>query len=423
MVRKIGELSAEVEGEALSFLRGLMRIPTENPPGLNYDRLVSYVTSVLEDLDYRINVVEVSDERYYSHIPGASGPRPNVVASFDTKCENQVVFNGHYDVVPAGEGWSHPPYEAEIQDGKLYGRGAADMKSGIAAQIYGVELLRRVLGDVEPLRRVVHQIVADEETVGNTNAGTGYLAEKGYLSPKNVSCMVFTEPLGVANICFGHRGAVWGRVQVYGAKSHGGFPTEGVDAIRAATQCVSCLYEKVEYDAKLKKSRHPIIPPSARKPSMVIGFLQGGTWANTVADRAEFWYVRRLIPEETLEDARQEINTCLREAQRDNPHVRLVNTEVYSTPSVYSDRASSISKAFEYAIKRTVHRRPRKVLSPGTFDIRFAVNQGIHAIGYGPGRLELSHTTDEWLNLEEFYTSIRVVALGLLHYLGKSHAN
>ncbi len=63
------------------------------------------------------------------------------------------------------------------------------------------------------------------------------------------------------------------------------------------------------------------------------------------------------------------------------------------------------------------------MLSPGTFDIRFAVNQGIHAIGYGPGRLELSHTTDEWLNLEEFYTSIRVVALGLLHYLGKSHAN
>ncbi len=98
-----------MEREALSFLRGLLRIPTENPPGLNYERLVSYVTSVLEDLDYRIDVVEVSDERYYSHIPGASDPRPNVIASLGTEPENQVVFNGHYDVVPAGEGVEPPP--------------------------------------------------------------------------------------------------------------------------------------------------------------------------------------------------------------------------------------------------------------------------------------------------------------------------
>jgi acetylornithine deacetylase/succinyl-diaminopimelate desuccinylase-like protein len=102
-------------------------------------------------------------------------------------------------------------------------------------------------------------------------------------------------------------------------KSTAQSPTEGADTIRATTQCESCLYEKVEYDSKLKKSRHPIIPFSATKPSIVIGFLQGGTWANTVADRAEFWYVRRLIPEETLENAREEINTCLHKAQRDNP--------------------------------------------------------------------------------------------------------
>ncbi len=127
---------------------------------------------MLEDLDYRIDVIEVSDERYYSHIPGGSGTRPNVIASLDTKPENQVVFKGHYDIVPAGEGRSYPSYEAEVHDGKLYGRGAADMKSSIAAQVCGVELFRRVLCDVEQLRRVVHQIVADK-TVGNTNAGTG----------------------------------------------------------------------------------------------------------------------------------------------------------------------------------------------------------------------------------------------------------
>lgn len=412
--RRLEEVFPEVKREALAFLKGMLKIPTENPPGLNYQKFVSYTSKVLEGLGYKVEVVEVSDERYYRHIPGAEGPRPNIVAAL-AQAERKVVFNGHYDVVPAGEGWSRHPYGAEVVGGRLYGRGASDMKSGIAAQVFAVELLRRVFGDAV-LRRIEHHIVADEETVGNTNAGTGYLAERGYLSPQRVECAIFTEPFGVNRVCFGHRGALWGRIEVFGSKSHGGFPLEGADAIKAAAQCVDCLYRKVGSKAHTKTSRHPIAPSSAKKPNILVGFFKGGTWANTVADRAEFWYVRRLIPEESLDEARAEVEGCIRMAERENRGVRFKNTEVYATPPVLA-KNGRVLNAFELAVRRVFKKNAKRILSPGTFDIRFALCQGVAAAGYGPGRLELSHATDEWVALEEFYASIRVIAHALLDIL------
>lgn len=414
--RRFEEVLPEVGRDALGFLREMLRIPTENPPGLNYGRFASYASRFLESLGYRVEVVEVTDERYYQHIPGAKGPRPNIIATLG-EADRKVVFNGHYDVVPAGEGWTHAPYGADVVGGRLYGRGASDMKSGIAAQIFAVELLRRVLGDTERLRRVAHHIVADEETVGNTNAGTGYLAEHGYLSPGKVECVVFTEPFGPENICVGHRGALWGRVEVFGAKSHGGFPLEGADAVKAAAECVCELYRRVGAKAGKTASKHPIVPKSARKPTILVGVLHGGTWANTVADKAEFWYVRRLIPEETLEEARGEVEGCLRSAQRKNRGVHFTNTEFYATPSVFTHKNSPTLRAFEEAVKTTLKRRARQVVSPGTFDIRFALDRGVDAVGYGPGRLELSHTTDEWVSIKQLYASIKVMANALTRIL------
>lgn len=116
-----------------------------------------------------------------------------------------MAFYAHYDVVLAGEGWSFNPYSPVVKDGKIYGRGSADMKSGFVAQFYAVEVLRRakMLSNLQ----ILQTIVPDEETVSNINAETWYLVEKGILNKVNYA--IFTEPTGADNTCYGHRGVIW----------------------------------------------------------------------------------------------------------------------------------------------------------------------------------------------------------------------
>ncbi|TRM75606.1 succinyl-diaminopimelate desuccinylase, partial [Sulfolobus sp. A20-N-F8] len=210
------ELDEELKQESLNFLKELIRIPTENPPGLNYDIIVKKMKEKLDELGYNTEVFSLSDDDLKRLVKFGKGGRHNLVGYLGNG-NIRIAFNGHYDVVPAGDGWSVNPYEGIIKDGKLYGRGSADMKSGIVSQIYAVELLRR--NKVFPSNlQIVQTLVPDEETVGNINAGTYYLVEKGILKKGKINYVIFTEPTGADNVCYGHRGAIWAIVRVYGKK-------------------------------------------------------------------------------------------------------------------------------------------------------------------------------------------------------------
>lgn len=296
---KIDEIIEELRGEIVDFLKELIRIPTENPPGLNYEKIVNVIKNKLDEFGYKTQVIEPTDEELKSLIRFGYGKRPNLVGYLGNG-NNRIAFNAHYDVVPAGEGWSVDPYKGIEKDGKIYGRGASDMKSGIVAQIYAIEMLRRA--KLLPSNiQVIQTIVPDEETVGNRNAGTYYLVQKGIF--KNVNYVIFTEPTGPDNVCNGHRGAIWAIVRVYGKKSHGGFPQLGIDAVKATSLMIEELYKAIPDIV----SKYEISPESGKKPTILVGVVKCGTWVNTVADYCEFSIVRRLIPEENLEEVRHSI--------------------------------------------------------------------------------------------------------------------
>ncbi len=172
---------AAVEEEMIGFLRGLVRIPTENPPGRDYAACAAYLGGWLERLGYLVAYPTVPEEQLALLAPHGEGlPRVNVLARLPGAEPRPVLhFNGHMDVVPAGDGWSVDPFEGVIRDGRMYGRGVSDMKGGIAAQVYAIETLRRagfaLKGSVE------HSLVTDEESTGNRNAGMGFLVEQGYI--------------------------------------------------------------------------------------------------------------------------------------------------------------------------------------------------------------------------------------------------
>ncbi|MEM1930811.1 MAG: M20/M25/M40 family metallo-hydrolase, partial [Sulfolobales archaeon] len=158
----------------LEVLKDMVSIPTVNPPGEKYGEFARLSREVLENLGFEVSVFEVPRdyvERYYPDY--SQYPRYIVLAKYGTG-KPVLQFNGHYDVVPPGSGWSKNPFEPIIEGGRLYGRGSSDMKGGIAAFIAAAKTLVESVGKVRGTLELA--LVPDEEIGGET--GTGYLVRE-----------------------------------------------------------------------------------------------------------------------------------------------------------------------------------------------------------------------------------------------------
>ena len=168
-----------LEPELVELLQALIRIPTVNPPGEAYEDFVAAFRARLDHYGYTTEVHSVPEEDLAELAPFGEGlPRASVIATMNYGDGPVVHLNGHYDVVPVGSDWTREPFGGELADGWIYGRGAADMKSGLAAQVIAAEAVRRVGFS----GTIVQSAVPDEETVGVRNAGMGWLVEQGLIA-------------------------------------------------------------------------------------------------------------------------------------------------------------------------------------------------------------------------------------------------
>jgi succinyl-diaminopimelate desuccinylase len=322
------------------------------------------------------------------------------------------------DVVPVGPGWSTNPFGGEIRNGRIFGRGASDMKGGIAAQIYAVEAIRRV--GLQLQGTVEQSGVVDEESTGNRNAGMGYLVERGYISSERTNYVVITEPLNVDNICLGHRGAIWGEITTFGRQSHGSTPEQGINAI----EHMASFIDEVTYELKprllQRLNRQPVVPTSASAASISFNMVQGGTNVNSVPDGCTVAFDRRLVIDEKLDDARCELQAILDRLASTIPGFRYSYKERYATLPTWVSANTPLVHAFTSAIQEVIGRTPGYVSSPGTDDQRFVVrNAGIEqCIVYGPGEITQAHIVDESLALDDLLTAIKVMALATATLLG-----
>ncbi len=169
-------------GNVIELSKELVSIPTINPPGVNYTECTNILKRVLNDLNFDVYVHEVPSNELNKLVPcKSSEPRINVIGLKRFGEEGKRIhIHTHYDVVPPGSGWNRDPFRPVIEDGKLYGRGASDMKSAIAASIYTVKIVEELAKELSlDLRgEVIISITPDEETGGL--AGAGYLVEKGF---------------------------------------------------------------------------------------------------------------------------------------------------------------------------------------------------------------------------------------------------
>lgn len=418
VVRSVEALADEV----VDFTAELIRIPTVNPPGEAYEDCARAIGARLESFgfDVEYHSAEGRPEHTRAH------PRVNVVGTLPGERPNpRVHLNGHFDVVPAGAGWTVDPFGGIVRDGRIYGRGAADMKAGIAAAVYAAEAVRRagvrLAGTVEVSGTV------DEESGGF--AGVGYLAQRGRIARGLTDAVIIPEPLNVDRICIGHRGVYWFEVTTHGHIGHGSMPFLGVSAIEHMGAVLDTIRRDLLPTYQERITELPVVPDAARHPTLNVnavhgGQPEGGIQTPCVADRCTAVFDRRFLIEEGFENTRREIVELLDGLEAEIPDFRYELKDLMVVEPTRTPTDASVVKALGSAISGVLGREATLVASPGTYDHKH-VNRiaGIeNCVAYGPGILDLAHQPDEWCGVDDLVHATQVLALALLDLCGVEDA-
>jgi len=375
----VGAVHQHVDIERLIELASaLIAVGTPNPPG-NEAALTGVLRDALAPWHPEWTEIEPAPGRV-SLIGRLRRPGTDDVGDrLGATARPTLIVNGHTDVVPAvAERWAHSPFSPVVMNGRLYGRGSADMKGGLAAAICALGTLEAAGG--EPSCDIVFQFVADEERGGGL--GTRVLMESGLL--QGDACVV-PEPTSLA-VCVAERGLLQGEIVVKGRPAHGSRPREGVSAIEHAAQIVLALHA-----ADFGGPDHPLLG----RPTANIGTLHGGSAVNIVAEEARVGFDRRLLPGVSLDDAVGGLRERLWAAG-------LGGTDFEIEVRDYGE-GSEMGAAHPFAelVRRCVASAtgdvPPIIGMTFTTDARFLRNQGrIPAVVCGPGDIGQAHGTDEW---------------------------
>ena len=210
--------------ELIDLTRKLIQIPTENPPGKEKEAL-QFLKPLLSRMGFRVKNVLSPKGRW------------NIIAERRWgKGGRTLLFNGHLDVVPPGDLslWRYPPFQGRLERGRIYGRGASDMKGGVASFLQAVSLIDRSKMELSQGSLILH-LASDEESHGHH--GTGFLSQKGLIKGDAV---LVGEPTGLDPV-IAQKGALWFRISTFGKSAHGSSPHLGVNAISKMMKVVDRL--------------------------------------------------------------------------------------------------------------------------------------------------------------------------------------
>lgn len=409
----------EARREALVALcQDLIRIPTLNPPGRDYLEICKMLGARLRGAGWQVELIRAEGT------PGDSDtwPRWNMVARYEGARPGDCVhFNSHHDVVEVGHGWTVPPFDGVVKDGRVYGRGACDMKGGLAASVIAAEAF--IAANPDFAGAVEISATADEETGGY--GGVAYLAERGYFDPERVQHVIIPEPLNKDRICLGHRGVWWAEIETHGRIAHGSMPFLGDSAIRH----MGAVLEEIEATLyPLLASKHtamPVVPEGARQSTLNINSIHGGERepedgytglpAPCVADRCRIVIDRRFLIEEDIEEVKAEVRSLLEKVKADRPGFDYEVRELFEVIPSMTDEDAPVVRSTASAIEKVLGKRPDYVVSPGTYDQKHIDRIGRlkNCIAYGPGILDLAHQPDEWVGIDDMVDSAGVMALVL----------
>jgi succinyl-diaminopimelate desuccinylase len=423
LIERLRRSIEERREELIELTRDLIRFPTVNPPGEAYRPCAEFIGRRLEKRGFTIEYVRAEGT------PGDSArwPRVNVIARRDSGVRGPCVhFNGHIDVVQTGSGWTLDPFAGVLRDGKLFGRGACDMKGGLAAAIVAAEAL---IDSGAPLPGALEiSGTVDEESGGY--GGVHYLAERGYFSPPRVDHVIIPEPLNVDRVCIGHRGVWWAEIETHGRIAHGSMPFLGDCAVRHANAVLDRFEAELYPKLEARKTDMPVVPSGARHSTLNINSIHGGLPelgdgalpSACVADSCRIVIDRRWLIEEDLDHVKQEVRDLLEQLVKERPGFRYGLRDLFEVKPTLADRDGPVASTAAAAIRRILGRPPEFICSPGTYDQKHIDRVGKlrDCIAYGPGILDIAHQPDEYVLVGDLVASAQVMALAAGSLLSRS---
>jgi len=398
--------------ELIELAQELIRFPTINPPGEAYQPCAEFIGRRLGARGFAVNYVRAAgtpgdSERY---------PRVNVIARREGSIAGRCVhFNSHIDVVQTGAGWTLDPFAAVIRDGKIYGRGACDMKGGLAASIIAVEALIDSGAELPGALEISGTV--DEESGGF--GGVHYLAQRGWFSPPRVDHVIIPEPLNVDRVCIGHRGVWWAEVKTHGRMAHGSMPFLGDCAVRHMHAFIDLLEQDLYPKLAARRTDMPVVPSGARHSTMNLNSIHGGQAetsgfpAPCVPDSCRLVIDRRLLIEEDMLSVKGEVRALLDQLAAEREGFAYELRDIFEVQPTMADRNGPVARSTAAAIQRVLGREAEFVCSPGTYDQKHIDRIGKlrDCIAYGPGILDLAHQPDEYVLIEDMVNSAKVMAL------------
>ena len=391
--------------DEVAFLAELVRIPTDTPPGDNAPH-ADAVTEKIEALGWTVERYPVPRQTVLDY--GMTSITNLIVRRRYAEGGPTVALNAHGDVVPPGEGWTRPPYGAQIEDGRMYGRATAVSKSDFATFFYAAQAIE-ALG--LPLRGALELHFTYDEEFGGT-LGPGWLLAQGLTKPDYLIGAGFSY-----NVVNAHNACLQFEVTVHGKATHGSIPETGHDALQAATAVLNAIYAEVP---RLKTIRSGIA--GIDHPTMIVGRIDGGTNTNVVPGKVVLKMDRRMIPEEDPVQVETDVRRMIADAVDGLPGIRV---EVRRLLLAQALRPLAGQEKLVESLRRNageVLGEPITALGSQLYtDARLYSEHGIPAVLYGAGPRSVLESNakqaDEHLVLEDLRAATKVVALTLLDFL------
>ncbi len=415
-VRKVFDVIARQEDEMISTLQQLVRIPSVVGNELRAQKfLEDRVRNLGLEMDvFEAKLEEVSRHESYIQVPYSYANRPNVVGVLEgSPNAPSLILNGHVDVVspePLNQ-WKFDPWGGEIHNGKLYGRGALDMKAGVIANLFAVKAILEA--GLKPKGRLIWQSVIEEEAGGGGGALACFL--RGY----KASGLLIPEPSNL-RLWVQHSGIKYFRVKTVGKTAHAALSHTGVNAIGKMNRIYDALIALDEKRAR--ERRWPLIEKiGGRSTNINIGTYNAGDWASSVAGMAAMECRIGFVPGEKEREIVKEVEeTISRVAQADpwlREHPPTVEWYGWHTEPWVQDEKDRFVQSFIKSAAPVLGKEPELHGFTGGLDARFGQYFGTPGFSFGP-QGDRFHGPDEYVELDSLKMVTRIIAKFVLDWCG-----